>query len=165
MMRTYLAASLLLLLPSLALADQAADTTQCQQGAGSFLTGTVTQGPSFRSGRARHGVFLSHTHLTLQGDDGTAYDVAIDNVFANGYHRNQPRVPAPLNTIHIGDRLELCGQLYTGGDVGIHWVHTNCGESPTTDKPDGWVRKVDTNGTAGDNMEANQAFCSLFPEQ
>jgi hypothetical protein len=164
MSRSYLAAALLLLLPSAAWADQTADAGQCGQGDGSFLAGTVAQGPSFRSGRALHGVFLSHTHLTLRGDDGTNYDVALDNVFANGYRRNQPRVPEPLNSIHVGDRLELCGELYTGGDVGIHWVHTNCGEAPTPDKPNGWVREVDANGTAGDNMEANQAFCSLFPE-
>jgi hypothetical protein len=163
MPRSYLAAALLLLLPSAAAwADQATDAGQCRQNAGTFLTGTVTQGPSFRSGRARHGVFLSHTHLTLQGDDGTSYDVAIDNVFANGYHRNQARVPVPLNSIRVGDRLELCGKLFTGGDVGIDWVHTDCGETPTQDKPDGWVRKVDANGSAGDNMEANQAFCSIF---
>lgn len=155
--------ALLLLAPSWAWADQAADAAQCQQAAGSFLTGTVTDGPSFRSGKPLHGVHLSHTHLTLQGDDGASYDVAIDNVFANGYRRNQQGVPAPLNTIKVGDRLELCGELYTGGDVGIHWVHTNCGIAPTQDKPDGWVRKVDAGGNAGDNMEANQAFCSLWP--
>ncbi len=164
MARVHFGIALLLLLPSSALADQAADAAACQQAAGSFLAGTVTDGPSFRSGKPLHGVFLSHTHLTLRGDDGTSYDVAIDNVFANGYRRNQAAVPSPLNTIRVGDRLELCGELYTGGDVGIHWVHTDCGISPTQDKPDGWVRKVDSDGNAGDNMEANQAFCSLFPD-
>ncbi len=108
-------------------------------------------------------MYLSHTHLTLMGDDGASYDVAIDNVFANGYQRNQAGVPAPLNIIHTGDRLELCGQLYSGGDIGIHWVHTNCGVTATPDKPDGWVRKLDSNGNAGPNMEANRAFCSLWP--
>jgi hypothetical protein len=163
MSRCDIRVALLLLLPSSALADQAADAAACQQAAGSFLAGKVTAGPSFRSGAPLHGVHLSHTHLTLLGDDGTSYDVAIDNVFANGYRRNQASVPAPLNTVRIGDRLELCGEPYSGGDVGIHWVHTNCGATPTQDKPDGWVRKVDQAGNAGDNMEANQAFCSLFP--
>jgi hypothetical protein len=164
MVRVYLSLGLLLLLPSLATADPAADADQCRQAAGSFLTGTVTSGPSFRSGKPLHGVHLSHTHMTLLGDDGTNYDVAIDNVFANGYRRNQLGVPAPLDSIQVGDRLELCGELYSGGDIGIHWVHTDCGETPTQDKPDGWVRKLDTSGDAGDNMEANQTFCSLFPE-
>jgi hypothetical protein len=41
---------------------------------------------------------MSHTHLTLRGDaDGRAYDVAIDNVFANGYRHN-PRI-APVAPI------------------------------------------------------------------
>ncbi len=163
MPRITLCLALVLLYPSVVLADPAADAAQCQQSAGSFLAGTVTRGPRFQSGKPLHGVYLSHSHLTLKGDDGTSYDVAIDNVFADGYRRNQPSVPAPLNTIRAGDRLELCGQLYSGNDVGIHWVHTNCGETPTTDKPDGWVRKVDGNGNAGDNMEANQAFCKLWP--
>ena len=163
-MRSWLCAAVVLLLPSLALADQAGDATACQQGAGAFLAGTVIRAPIFRSGQKRNGVYLSHTRLTLRGDDGASYDVAIDNVFANGYRRNQPSVPTPLNTIRVGDRLELCGQLYTGGGTGIHWVHTNCGVSPAPERPDGWVRKVDSDGNAGDNMEANQAFCSLFPD-
>lgn len=163
MMRLCLCVVVQLLLTQWAFADPATDASQCKQSAGSFLVGTVTNGPSFRSGKPLHGVHLSHTHLTLRGDDGTSYDVAIDNVFANNYRRNQASVPAPLNTIRSGDRLELCGQLYTGGDVGIHWVHTNCGETPTSDKPDGWVRKLDANGNASDNMEANQAFCGLWP--
>ena len=163
MARLYLAAALLFLLPSLALEDQAADAARCRQADGNFLVGTVTDGPFFRSGSPLHGVHLSHTHLTLRGDDGTSYDVAVDNVFANGYQRNQEGVPPPLDSIRVGDRLELCGELYSGGDVGIHWVHTNCGVTPTPEKPDGWVRKLDASGNAGDNMEANQAFCSLWP--
>ena len=156
-------ALLLLLLPPRAHADPAADAAQCRQAAGSYLVGTVTTGPSFRGGKPLHGVYLSHTNLTLLGDDGTSYDVAIDNVFANGYRRNQAAVPPPLNSIRTGDRLELCGKRYSGGDVGIDWVHTNCGEAPSHDKPDGWVRKLDANGTADGNMEASQAFCSLWP--
>ena len=164
MARWYLAVVPLLFLPSLAFADQAADAAQCRRADGSFLVGTVTKGPTFRGGERRHGVYLSHTHLTLRGDNGTSYDVAIDNVFANGYHKNHRGVPAPLNTIRVGDKLELCGKPYAGGDVGIDWVHTNCGDTPTPDKPDGWVRKLNADGSAGDNMEASQAFCSLWPK-
>jgi hypothetical protein len=156
-------AALMMLLPSLAFADPAADAASCQQAAGTLLVGTVQDGPWFKSGKALHGVFLSHTHVTLIGDDGKTYDVAMDNVFANGYVKNQSRVPAPLNTIKVGDRLELCGQPYTGGDVGIHWVHTNCGATPSPDKPNGWVRLLGANDVAGDNMEANRTFCGLWP--
>ncbi len=152
----------LLIGPIAASADTAGDSAQCQQDAGKFVSGIVIRGPRFAPGKERRqGVYLSHTHLTLRDDNGQAYDVAIDNVFANGYRRNQPSIPAPLNTIRVGDRLELCGQPFPGG---IHFVHTNCGATPTPDKPDGWVRKVGADGTAGDNMEGSQAFCRLWPE-
>jgi hypothetical protein len=104
-----------LILPGLALAQPTDDAAKCQAAAGSYLTGTVVSGPRFKPGAPLHGTFLSHTHLTLRGDaDGRTYDVAIDNVFADGYRHNQRSVPAPLNTIKVGDRLELCGKLYTG---------------------------------------------------
>lgn len=157
-----IALALLLLQPSLALADQAADAAACQQAGGSLLTGNVVRGPTFRSGKREHGVFLSHTHVVLRGDDGARYDVAMDNVFAAGYRRNYRGVPAPLNQIKVGDRLELCGQMYSGRDVGIHWVHTNCGAAPTPDKPDGWVREIAADGSVGPNLESNQAFCGLW---
>ena len=64
-------------------ADEAA---QCRANAGTFLTGNVTQGPTFAPGHLHKGVELSHTHLTLLSDqDGRSYHVAIDNVFATGY--------------------------------------------------------------------------------
>ena len=163
MVRLPVIAAALILPMGLALAQPAEDAANCHAAAGSYLTGTVVSGPRFKPGARLHGTYLSHTHLTLRGDaDWQAYDVAIDNVFANGYRHNQPSVPPPLNTIKLGDRLELCGQLYTGGDVGIHWVHTDCGETPSPDKPDGWVRKINKDGSVGDNMEAKQDFCSLW---
>jgi hypothetical protein len=152
-----------LILPGLALAQAADEAAKCQTAAGSYLVGTVVSGPRFKPGAPLHGTYLSHTHLTVRGDDGQAYDVAMDNVFANGYRHNQPSVPAPLNTLKVGDRLELCGQLYTGGSVGIHWVHTDCGVTPSPEKPDGWVREINKDGSVGDNMEAKQDFCSLWP--
>jgi hypothetical protein len=152
-----------LILPGLAVAQTADDAAKCQTAAGSYLVGAVVSGPRFKPGAPLHGTYLSHTHLTVRGDDGQAYDVAMDNVFANGYRHNQPSVPAPLNTIKVGDRLELCGQLYTGGSVGIHWVHTDCGATPSPEKPDGWVREINKDGSVGDNMEAKQDFCPLWP--
>jgi hypothetical protein len=153
-----------LILPGLALAKPADDVAKCQAAGGSYLTGTVVSGPRFKPGAPLRGTYLSHTHLTVRGDaDGRTYDVAIDNVFANGYRHNQRAVPAPLNTIKVGDRLELCGRLYTGGDAGIDWVHTNCGATPSPDKPDGWVREINKDGSVGDNVEAKQDFCSLWP--
>ena len=162
-MKYLLALALAFALTLPALADPAADAASCQKSAGSYLAGKVVKAPTFAHGHPQKGVELSHTHITLQGDDGKRYDVAMDNVFANGYRKNVSAVPDPLNTIKLGDRLELCGQKYTDGTSGIHWVHTNCGAKPTAQKPDGWVRKVAADGTAGPNMTANQSFCSLWP--
>jgi hypothetical protein len=110
------------------------------------------------------GVELSHTHLTLLSDqDGRSYDVAIDNVFATGYDAAGERVPAPLSMLRTGDRLEVCGKLFTRGRLGIDWVHTNCGETPTARQPDGWVKILDPRGTPGPNLEASQEYCRLWP--
>jgi hypothetical protein len=144
-----------------ALADEAA---QCQASGGSYLTGSVIQGPAFVPGHSRRGVQLSHTHLTLEADqDGQSYDVAIDNVFASGYDQASESVPSPLSTITIGDRLELCGKLYQSGGRGIDWVHTDCGAPPTPDQPDGWIKILAPDGLPGPNLESSEEYCSLWP--
>jgi hypothetical protein len=144
---------------SAAMADE---RQACQAVDGSYLTGVVVKGPKFVHGQYRQGVELSHTHLKLRADqDRQVYDVAIDNVFANGYQQGGRDVPAPIDTIREGDRLSLCGELYDRG-VGIHFVHTNCGETPSASHPDGWIRIVDGSGRAGPNLEGNGSFCPLF---
>jgi hypothetical protein len=141
-------------------ADEAAT---CAASAGSYRTGVVVTGPKFSHGQFRKGVELSHTHLTMKSDqDGKVYDVAIDNVFASGFKKNQKTVPASLSAIHVNDRVEACGQLYTGGDVGIHWVHTNCGKTPTAAMPDGWLKVIAADGQPGQNIESNNQYCSIF---
>lgn len=145
-------------------AAHADESAQCQANAGTYLTGSVTKAPTFAPGYARKGVELSHTHLTLLSDqDGQSYDVAIDNVFASGYDAAGESVPAPLSTIRAGDRLELCGKLYTHGGPGIDWVHTNCGANPTAAQPDGWLKVLASDGTAGPNLENSQEYCRLWP--
>src|SRR5215469_16831092 len=141
-------------------ADEAA---QCRANAGTYLTGTVTDGPTFAPGHGRDGVELSHTHLKLMSDqDGRSYDVAIDNVFASGYDAAGEGVPAPLSTIRSGDRLELCGRLYTRGGMGIDWVHTNCGDTPRPADPNGWLKVFSPDGTPGPNLEASTEYCRLW---
>ena len=141
-------------------ADEAA---QCRANAGTYLTGTVTDGPTFAPGHGRDGVELSHTHLKLMSDqDGRSYDVAIDNVFATGYDGAGEGVPTPLSTIQTGDRLELCGKLYTDGGPGIDWVHTNCGETPRAVQPDGWLKIVSSEGALGPNLEDSREYCQLW---
>jgi hypothetical protein len=134
----------------------------CAAAQGSYLTGVVVKGPKFSHGQYRGGVELSHTHLKLRADqDGQVYDVAIDNLFANGYQPGRAEVPAPIDAIRVDDRLELCGQLYDRG-VGIHFVHTNCGATPSPKRPDGWIRVVQGRGRASGNLEANTSYCPLF---
>jgi hypothetical protein len=142
---------------------RADDAAQCRASAGTYLTGSVAKTPTFARGHARGGVELSHSHLTLLSDqDGRSYDVAIDNVFATGYDAAGERVPVPLSTIRTGDRLELCGRLFTDGRLGIDWVHTNCGETPTPAKPNGWVKVMAPDGTSGTNLEDSQEYCRLW---
>jgi hypothetical protein len=142
-------------------ADAAGGPQSCAAAGGSYLTGAIVQGPKFAHGQFRQGIELSHTHLKVKADqDGRLYDVAIDNVFANGYQPGARGVPAPLDTLHAGQRLALCGQLYDRG-VGIHFVHTNCGQAPTANHPDGYVRVIEGGG-AGPNLEGNGGECSLF---
>lgn len=146
-------------------ADEAA---QCRINAGTYLTGTVTRGPIFARGRhPLRGVELSHSHLTLLSDqDRQFYDVAVDNVFAPGYDAAGETVPAPLSSIRTGNRVEVCGRPYrdpTG--PGIDWVHTNCGVTPTTAKPNGWLKILAVDGAQGPNLESNQKYCYLWHQQ
>jgi hypothetical protein len=158
MKRTLLCLLSLIVWPAAAWADAAAD---CKAAAGTLIVGTAQTNPWFKSGKPLKGIPLTHTHLTMQSDaDGKSYDVAIDNVFADGYDKSAKTVPAPLNTIAAGDKLSVCGQPFPGG---IHWVHTNCGATPTSAKPNGWVRKV-TDNVAGENMEGSQKYCCLWTD-
>jgi hypothetical protein len=124
----------------------------------------VVAPPLFRHGAELHGVELSHTHIRLESDqDHQVYDVAADNVFASGYDQAGGSVPSPLAQIRPGDRLELCGRLYSDG-TGIDWVHTNCGQTPTNQQPDGWLRLIAPDGSRGDNLEASREYCDLWGE-
>ena len=151
-----------LVLCALSLSATASDQTNCSAASGAFLTGNVTSSPRYASGSFIQGVQTSHTHLNLTADqDGLSYDVAIDNVFAADYVQGSSSMPATLAAISIGDRLELCGEKYTSG-IGIHWVHTNCGATPTTTKPDGWVKEIASDGSVGSNLENSQNYCYLW---
>ncbi|HEX4080255.1 MAG TPA: hypothetical protein VHX61_15450 [Rhizomicrobium sp.] len=143
-------------------ADEAA---QCQVGGGTYLTGHVTAGPVFARGRhPRRGIELSHTHLTLLSDrDRRSWDVAVDDVFASGYDAAGETVPAPLSKIRVGDRLEVCGRPFTDDTgPGIDWVHTNCGVTPTSRKPNGWLKVLAANGIPGPNLESSQEYCHIW---
>jgi hypothetical protein len=122
----------------------------------------VVSAPKFKHGMYKKGVELSHTHLQLQGEDGQTYDVAIDNVFASGYQAHSKKVPAPLDTIAVGDKVQACGIPFKGG---IHWVHNNCGDTPTRSDPNGWLKVVRADGSTGPNLEDSQKYCGLWPSR
>jgi hypothetical protein len=151
-----------LLMTGLSGAARADPQGDCRAAGGTYLTGVVVSGPEFRHGHDLRGVELSHTHLGLRSDqDHRVYDVAIDDVFAPGYDQAGSSVPAPLTRIHPNDRLELCGKPYSNG-TGIDWVHTNCGDRPSRNKPDGWTRIIAPDGTRGENLEASSEYCNLW---
>lgn len=140
------------------------DAAQCQANQGTFVTGTVSGTPQFASSRSkRHGYPLSHTRLFVQTANGSKLEVDIDNVFAQGYSKKRS-IPSGLQAIADGTTLQLCGQSYSdpNGKNGIHWVHTNCGATPTPTQPDGWVKIVAADGTVGPNLEGDQDLCNIF---
>ncbi|MEO6919114.1 MAG: hypothetical protein ABI171_08890 [Collimonas sp.] len=142
-----------------AIADGQSD---CDAAAGSYLSGTVNGKPTFADGKALKGVKLSHTHITVKADtDDRTYDVAIDNVYAADYQKNSTSIPKSLAAFKLGDKVEMCGQLYSSG-YGIHWVHDNCNVTPTSAQPNGFIKKLLANGDEGNNLEASEAYCYLW---
>jgi hypothetical protein len=159
-MKRSLTALVFAVLPLFALASE---QSLCTAAKGSFLTGTVTTAPKFAAASTTiQGVQLSHTLLYMRADqDGRTYQVAMDNVFAVDDVKNASTMPASLAAIRVNDRLEVCGEKYTSG-VGIHWVHTNCGATPTTTAPNGWVKHISSTGSVGSNLESSQTYCYLW---
>lgn len=146
-------------------AASADDAGQCAARAGSYLTGTIAQGPFFVPARTlRHGVALSHTKILLRADNGQIYDIRADNVFAVGYDAAQGAVPSPLSALHPGNRLSLCGKLYqaNSGQMGMDWVHTNCDDPPRQSAPNGWLKEIGPGMLPGRNLESSEEYCNLW---
>ena len=141
----------------------ASEQSTCTANKGAYITGTVTSAPTFAtSSSSIQGIKLTHTRLYLRSDqDGKSYDVAMDNVYAVDYVKNSTTMPPSLAAIKVNSRLSLCGAKYTSG-VGIHWVHTNCGDVPTASAPNGSVKILAASGSVGANLERSQNYCYLW---
>jgi hypothetical protein len=90
---------------------------------------------------------------------GSVYHALDPHTFADDAPTARPQA-ARLNTMEVGDELEVCGIPFSGG---IHWVHNNCGDTPPKSDPDGWIRKVSADGSVEQNLEASQKYCYLWP--
>jgi hypothetical protein len=124
------------------------------------VTGTVISGPSFQYGNYKQGVELSFTHVKVKSDQtGKVLDIAMDNVYADGYDYAGESVPDPLTSINVGNRLEVCGESVTGG---LKFTHTNCGITPTKTTPNGWVKIIGSNGSVGSNLQESTEYCYLW---
>ena len=145
------------------IAAQADEQADCANGDGTLLAGVVIAKPTFVGGKPLKGIPLTHTHIRIRGDaDGKVYDLAVDDVFAAGYDPHVSKIPSPLSSIAVGEHVEACGLPYAGG---MHWVHTNCGATPTAQDPNGWLKIVDAAGAVGPNLEASQKYCYLWPKK
>jgi hypothetical protein len=114
------------------------DRDASASNAGILLTGAVISGPRFVHGDDLRGVELPHTHLRLRGDDGKIYDIAIDDIFDNGYDQAGESAPAALSQIRPSDHLELYGKPYASGRPGMDWVLTSCSD-PADAGQAGWL--------------------------
>lgn len=141
----------------------ATEQSTCTANKGAFLTGSVTTSPKFQAAsQTIQGVQLSHTVLNIKADqDGKTYQVAMDNVYATDYVKNSSSMPASLAALKAGTRIEVCGEKYSDGS-GIHWVHNNCGDTPSASAPNGWTKTISSSGSVGANLERNTAYCYLW---
>lgn len=150
----------------------------CQTAGGYFQTGTVNtpansdypQVTNYKSGKKLKGIPLSHTHIEITSSiDGHVYDVAIDNVFANDYNKNQYSVPKSyVRGIVGGGVLYLCSgnpnkvpysDNETVASFGFDWVHTNCAQSGYPSSFQNGFLFNDKNV----NLTNSQTYCYLWP--
>lgn len=152
--------ALVLLAPLCAFATE---QTTCTANKGTYLSGAVTTAPKFQAAsETLQGIKISHAIMYIKAtQDGKSYQVAMDNVYATDYVKNATTIPTSLAALKVGTNVEVCGQKYSDG-TGIHWVHSNCGATPTASAPNGWVKTIATSGTISANLERSQTYCYLW---
>jgi hypothetical protein len=127
----------------------------CEGNTATAVSGIVVTTPYFAHGKTRDGIELSHTIFDVKTNQEAIYQVAVDNVYANDYDENPQGIPYSLAaTLLPGTHIDICGELYTDGRLGIHWVHTNCGNYQNG--PNGYLI------INGHLLTASQEYCKLF---
>ena len=124
----------------------------CESIGGYYQYGTVNSPPNDYMAVTNYavateslsGIPLSHTHIEITSAlDGKIYDVAIDNVFANGYNPLSYVVPSSYaENLTAGSTIYLCSgnpnavpysvnepESNPFATQGFDWVHTNCAAS------------------------------------
>lgn len=155
----------------------------CQSAGGYYQYGTVNSPPNSdysavtnykAATESLEGIPLSHTHIEITSAiDGNIYDVAIDNVFADGYNPLSYVVPSTyVENLTAGSTVYFCSGNPTQvpypvnepesnpfATQGFDWVHTNCAASgyPSSFK-NGFLYDQNNN-----NLTNNQMYCYLWP--
>ena len=155
----------------------------CESIGGYYQYGTVNSPPNSDymavtnyavATESLSGIPLSHTHIEITSAlDGKIYDVAIDNVFANGYNPLSYVVPSSYaENLTAGSTIYLCsgnpnGVPYSVNEPesnpfatqGFDWVHTNCAASGY---PSSYLNGFlyDQNNI---NLTNSQTYCYLWP--
>ena len=155
----------------------------CHSVGGYYQYGTVNSQPNSdytavtnykAATESLEGIPLSHTHIEITSAiDGKIYDVAIDNVFANGYNPFSYVVPsAYTDNLTAGSKVYLCSgnpsQVpYPVNEAdsnpfatqGFDWVHTNCAASGYPSSfYNGFLYDQNNN-----NLTNSQTYCYLWP--
>ncbi len=114
------------------------DISSCVNG--DYVEATIISSLQFQKAtKTIKAIPLSHTKFYVQTDDGNKYNVVVDNVFARDFDPNNDQIPLSFkNAFTINQKVNLCGLEFAKPENGIHWVHTNCGDTQNKN-PDGFV--------------------------
>lgn len=155
----------------------------CQSAGGYYQYGTVNSPPNSdyaavtnykAATESLEGIPLSHTHIEITSAiDGNIYDVAIDNVFADGYNPLSYVVPSTyVANLTAGSTVYLCSGNPTQvpypvnepesnpfATQGFDWVHANCAASGYSSSfKNGFLYDQNNN-----NLTNSQTYCYLWP--
>lgn len=111
----------------------------CQNG--NYVEATIISQLQFQKAtKYIKGIPLSHTKFYVRTNDNEELMVVVDNVFAHDFDPSNDKIPQSLQNNFIkNQQINLCGLEFSDSEMGIHWVHTNCGNSSHNKNPDGFA--------------------------